>query len=150
MRWQRNTFKTKNQDKTSEEELYKVAISNQPNKKFKVMIIKIFNKLREKMDEHSENFKKQLGTKEPNINWNKNTLEGTNSELDDKEECISKLEHSVGNNHSSWKEKKKKKIEDTLKDQWDNIKHTNICMLGVQKAEETEKERKWQRIYLKT
>ena len=68
MRWQRNTFKTKNQDKTSEEELYKVAISNQPNKKFKVMIIKIFNKLREKMDEHSEKFKKQLGTKEPNIN----------------------------------------------------------------------------------
>ena len=41
MRQQRNMFQTKEQDKTSEEELSKVEISNLPDKEFKVMTIKI-------------------------------------------------------------------------------------------------------------
>ena len=50
-------FQTKEQKtKTSEKE--KVEISNLPNKEFKVMIIKMLNKLR-RMDEHSENFNRE-------------------------------------------------------------------------------------------
>ena len=35
--------------------------------------------------------------------------------------------------------KKKKRNEDTLRDLWDNIKTTNICIIGVPKGEEREK-----------
>ena len=31
------------------------------------------------------------------------------------------------------------KIEDRLRDLWDNIKHTNICIIGLLEGEEKEK-----------
>ena len=40
-----NIFQMKEQDKTPKEELSQMEISNLPNKVFKVMIVKIFNKL---------------------------------------------------------------------------------------------------------
>ena len=32
-----------------------------------------------------------------------------------------------------------KRNEDSLRDRWDNIKHTNICIIGVPEGEESEK-----------
>ena len=55
MRWQR-----KKQDKTPKEELSEVEISNLPDKEFKVIIIKMLNKLGRRMNEHSEKFNKDL------------------------------------------------------------------------------------------
>ena len=37
------------------------------------------------------------------------------------------------------KEKRMKKIEDRLRDLWDNIKHTNIWSIGVPEEEEKKK-----------
>ena len=37
------------------------------------------------------------------------------------------------------KEKRMKRTEDSLRDLWDNIKHTNIQMIGVPEEEEKEK-----------
>ena len=37
------------------------------------------------------------------------------------------------------KEKRMKRNEDRLRDLWDNIKHTNICIIGVPEREEREK-----------
>ena len=37
------------------------------------------------------------------------------------------------------KEKRMKRIEDTLRDLWDNIKHTNIRIIRVPKEEEKKK-----------
>ena len=37
------------------------------------------------------------------------------------------------------KEKRKKRIEDSLSDLWDNIKHTNIRIIGVPEEEEKKK-----------
>ena len=37
------------------------------------------------------------------------------------------------------KEKRKKRNEDTLRDLWDNIKHSNIRIIGVPEGEEREK-----------
>ena len=37
------------------------------------------------------------------------------------------------------KEKRMKRIEDNLKDLWDNIKHTNIRIIGVQEEEKKKK-----------
>ena len=53
-------FQMKEQYKTSEKEVNEVEISNLPNKEFKVMIIKIPSELRKRMNEHSENFNKEL------------------------------------------------------------------------------------------
>ena len=37
------------------------------------------------------------------------------------------------------KEKRMKRIEDSLRDLWDNIKHTNIRIIGVSEKEEKKK-----------
>ena len=37
------------------------------------------------------------------------------------------------------KEKRMKRTEDSLRDLWDNIKHTNIRIIGVQEEEEKKK-----------
>ena len=37
------------------------------------------------------------------------------------------------------KEKRIKRIEDNLRDLWDNIKHTNIQIIGIPEEEEKEK-----------
>ena len=37
------------------------------------------------------------------------------------------------------KEKRRKRIEDSLRDVWDNIKHTNIRIIGVPDEEEKKK-----------
>ena len=85
MRGQRKAFQMKEQDKTPEE-LSEVVKSNLPDKEFKVMIIKMLNELRRRMDEHSEKFNKQLENINKNqteqnntINEIKNILEGINS-----------------------------------------------------------------------
>ena len=44
------------------------------------------------------------------------------------------------------KKKRLKRNEDSLKELWDNVKHNNICVTGVQKEE---RERKGQRKYLR-
>ena len=41
------------------------------------------------------------------------------------------------------KEKRMKRIEDSLRDLWDNIKHTNIQIIGVPEEEEEKKVRKY-------
>ena len=50
------------------------------------------------------------------------------------------------------KEKKKKRIEDSLRDLWDNIKRTNIRIIGVPEEEEKKKgtEKIFEEFILKT
>ena len=47
-------------DKTPKEEISQVETCNLPNKQLKVMIIKMLNDLRRRMDKHSEKIKKEL------------------------------------------------------------------------------------------
>ena len=76
----------------------------------------------------------------------KNALEGINSRISEAEELISELEDnmleitSVEQN----KVKLKKKIKDSLRDHWDNIKCINIRILGV--PEEEEKKKRYEKI----
>ena len=71
----------------------------------------------------------------------KNTLEGINSRITEGEEQISDLKDrmveftAVEQN----KQKRMKINEDSLRDLWDNIKRTNICIIGVPEGEEREK-----------
>ena len=53
-------FQLKEQDKTSEKELKEVEICNLTGKKLKVIVTKVLTELRRRMDEHSENFNKEI------------------------------------------------------------------------------------------
>ena len=74
----------------------------------------------------------------------KNTLEGINSRITEAEKQISELEDKKLEitAREQNKEKRMKRIEDSLRDYWDNIKHTNMQNIGVpeeQKKKEDEK-----------
>ena len=58
----------------------------------------------------------------------KNSLEGINSRITEAEEWISELEDKMVEitAREQNKEKRMKRIEDSLRDLWDNIKCTNI------------------------
>ena len=72
----------------------------------------------------------------------KNSLEGINSRITEAEERISDLEDKIMEITSAEqnKEKRMKRIEDSLRDLWDNMKCTNIQIIGVPEEEE---KRKW-------
>ena len=61
------------------------------------------------------------------INEIKSTLEGTNSRITEAEEWISELEDRMVEITEAEKNKGKriKRNKDSLRDSWDNIKHTN-------------------------
>ena len=71
----------------------------------------------------------------------KNTLEGKNNRTTEAEEQISNLEDKMLEitAREQNKEKRMKRIEDSLRDVWDNIKHTNIRIIGVPEEEEKKK-----------
>ena len=66
------------------------------------------------------------------INEIKNSLEGINSRITEAEEQISDLEDKIGEITTTEQNKGKrmKRIEDSLRDFWDNIKRTNILIIG--------------------
>ena len=75
------------------------------------------------------------------INEIKNSLEGINSRITEAEEWISDLEHKrveITTTEQN-KEKRMKRIEDSLRDLWDNIKLNNIPIIGVPEKEEKKK-----------
>ena len=63
----------------------------------------------------------------------KNTLEGINSRIAEAEERISELEYKMVETTSEEQNKVKrmKSTKDSLRDLWDNIKYTNIHIIGV-------------------
>ena len=67
------------------------------------------------------------------INDIKNSLEGINSTITEAEKRISDLEDKTVEITTAEqnKEKRMKRIEDSLTDLWNNIKHTIIRIIGV-------------------
>ena len=70
-----------------------------------------------------------------------NTLEGINSRITEAGEWINDLEDTMVEITATEQnmEKRMKSNEDRLRDLWDNIKHTNIWIIGVSEGEEREK-----------
>ena len=117
-------------DQTNEEE-----IGSLPEKEFRVMIVKMIQNLGNRMEKIQETFKKDLEEIKSKqtmmnnkINEIKNSLEGINSRITEADEQISDLEDKIVEITTSEqnREKRMKRIEDSLRDLWDNIKHTNI------------------------
>ena len=71
------------------------------------------------------------------INEVKNSLEGINRRITEAEEQISDLEDKIVEITAAEqnKEKRMKRIENYLRDLWENIKHTNIRIIGVPEEE---------------
>ena len=76
------------------------------------------------------------------INEIKTSLERINSRITEAEERITDVEDKIVEITTTKqnKEKRMKRIEDSLRDLWDNIKHTNIRIIGCPRRRR-EKER---------
>ena len=109
------------------------------------MIVKMIKNLEIKMEKMQESINKdleELKNKHTEMNNTiteiKNTLEGINSIISEAEERISELEDKMM--EITFEEQNKVKImrrtEDSLRDLWDNIKNTNIQIIGVPEEEE--------------
>ena len=72
----------------------------------------------------------------------KNSLEATNSRIQEAEEGISKVEDRLVEitDAEQKREKRLKTNEESLREFWDNVKHTNIHIIRVPEGEEREKE----------
>ena len=117
-------------DQTNEEK-----IGSPPEKEFRVMRVKMIQNLGNKREKIQETFNKdieELKSKQTlmnnTINEIKISLEGNNSRITEIEERISELEDKIVEITATElnKEKRMKRIEDSLRDFWDNIKHTSI------------------------
>ena len=131
------------QDQTKEEE-----IGSLPEKEFRVMIVEVIQNLGNRMEKIQETFNKDLEEQRSKqkmmnntINEIKNSLEGSNSRITEAEEQKRDVEDKIVaiTTAEQNKEKRMKRIEDSLRDLWDNIKHTNIRIIGVPEQEEKKK-----------
>ena len=131
MRRQRNILQAKEQDKNPQDQINEEEIGKLPEKELRVMIVKMIQNPRNGMEKIQETFNKDLEkqkSKQTVMNNTagevKNTLEGINSRINDEEERIGDLEDKIVKitTIEQNKEKRMKRIEDSLRDLWDNIK----------------------------
>ena len=124
-----------------------MEISNLLEKEFRITVVKMVQDLKKimeaKIEKMQEMFTKDLNdlkNKQTEIN---KTLEGTNSRITEAEEWISDMKDRMvkitATEQSIEKRMEKKKKEDIPRDLWDNIKCTNIHIIGVPEGEEKEK-----------
>ena len=99
------------------------------------MIVKMIQNLGNRMEKIQETFNKDLEERKSKqtkmnstINEIKNSVEGINSRITETGEWICDLEDKIGEitTVEKNKEKRMKRIEDSLRDILDNIKHINI------------------------
>ena len=71
-----------------------------------------------------------------------NTIDGIKSRITEAEEWINDLENRKVEISAADQniEKRMKRNEDSIRDLWDNVKCTNICIIGVPEGEEREEE----------
>ena len=143
----------KEQTRNTEVQINEEEIGKLPEKEFRIMIVKIIINLENKMEKLQESVNKDLEELENKhtetnntITEINNTLEGINSRMSEAEDRISELEDKMVEiiSEEQNKVKRMKKTEDSLRDFWDNIKCTNIWIIGV--PEEEEKKKKYEKI----
>ena len=92
-------------------------------------------KMQESINKDLEELKNKHAETNNTITKIKNTLEGTNSRISEAEEWIGEVEDKMVEitSEEQNKVKRMKRTEDSLRDLWDNIKCTNIWIIGAQK-----------------
>ena len=110
------------------------------------MIVKMIKNLENKMEKMQESISKDLEElknkhkETTQLLKLKNTLEGINR-IAEEEERISELEDKVVEitSEEQNKVKRMKRTEESHRDLWDNVKHTNTQIIGVPEEEEKKK-----------
>ena len=145
----------KEQTRNTEIQINEQEIGKLLEKEFRIMIVKMIKNLENKMEKMPESVNKDLEewknkhTEANNtITEIKNILVAISSRISEAEELISELEDKMVEitSEEQNKVKRMKITEDSLRDLWDNIKRTNIQIIGVQKKK---KRRKGMRKFLK-
>ena len=125
----------KEQTRNTEVQINEEEIGKPPEKEFRIMMVKVIKNLENKMEKMKESINKdleELKNKHTETNNTiteiKNTLEGINSKIYEAEEQISELQDKMVEitSEEQNKVKRMKRTENSLRDLWDNIKHTNI------------------------
>ena len=135
----------KEQTRNTEVQINEEEIGKLSEKEFRIMIIKMIKNLENKMEKIQESINKdleELKNKHTETNNTiteiKNTLAGINNRLSEAEEQISEVEDKMVEITSEElnKVKRMKRTEEHLRDLWDNIKCTNIRIIGIPEEEE--------------
>ena len=154
MKRQRNTAQMKEQTRNTEVQINEEEIGKLPGKEFRIMIVKMIKNLESKMEKMQESINNDLEelknkhTETDNtITEIKNILEGINSRISEAEEQISELEDKMVEITSEGQNKVKtiKTTEDNRTNLQDNIKCTNIRIIGI--PEEEEKKKGYEKIF---
>ena len=145
----------KEQGRNSQDQINEEEISNLPLKEFRIMIVKVLQRLEYRMEKMQEAFntvntitrdieiiKNEQTEMNNTITEIKNILGGTIIRITEAEGWISELENRMVEitTEEQNKGKRMKRIEDSLRDLWNNFKCTNIRVIEV--PEEGEKKRK--------
>ena len=142
----------KGQDKIPEKQLNEVEIGNLPVKEFRIMIVKMIQDLRKRMEatigKMQEMFTKDLEELKSKHTEMNNTLEGIHGRITEAGEWINDMEYRMVEIAASEQntEKRIKRNKDSLRDLWDNLNVPTFSLQGSQKEKE---ERKDLRKYLK-
>ena len=123
-------------------------LASLPEKGFRVMIVKVIQNLGKRMEKIQETFNKDLEESKSKqtmmnnrINEIKISLEGINSRITESEGQIRYLEDKrveITITEQN-KDKRMKRIEERVRDLWNNIKNTNIQSIRVPEEEEKKK-----------
>ena len=134
MKRQRNTILMKEQTRNTEVQINEEEIGKLLEKEFRIMIVKMIKNLENKMEKMQESMNQdleELKNKHTEMNNTiteiKNTLEEISSRISEAEQ-IRKLEDKMVEitSEEQNKVKRMKRTEDSIRDLWDNIKHTNM------------------------
>ena len=111
----------------------------------------IGNKLEAKMDNFQETLSKviqgiklQQEERQNTITEIKNSLEVANSTIQEAEEWINEVEDRLVEitDAEQKRERRLKTNEESLRELWDNVKRTNICIIGMPEEEKSERRQK--------
>ena len=140
----------KEQNRVLEKDLNKVESSNLKESEFKILVIKMLNELRGRVEKLSENFNKEIENikmEMENIKGNQSEMKKTGSEMKSIQEGINRMDDAkdriasievevVEDTQSEWQwEKRIQKNEDYLRSLWDSIKYDNIWIIGALEEE---------------
>ena len=139
-------------EKNPENQLSDQEILSLQEKDFRLLMLKMMqdigNKLEAKMDNLQETLTKEIQDiklkqeeMQNTITEIKNSLEAANSRILEAEEGINKVEDRLVEmtDAEQKREKRFKRNEESLRELWDNVKHTNIHIIRVPKGEERAK-----------
>ncbi|KAK1345656.1 hypothetical protein QTO34_008119 [Cnephaeus nilssonii] len=130
----RNNSQRKENVESPRKEISENEACNMTEKEFRVMVMEFIHR----MDEKINNLCKNQEEMKSDIATIKNTMESFNSRLQEAEDRISELEDQVQKQAQAEQqlEKKIKKQEESLRELRDNMKRSNMRIIGLPEGQE--------------